>query len=152
MAVAGKMAMYVKINAGGDVLYDIVRNRPNDIASMLPDKVYSCELLEGEWGAVGSVICWNFSYDGKREIIKQQIEEVDEKTYKIVFNVLEARLVKNIYKSFKIIFNVEPKSDGKVAAVTFEFEKVNPKMPYPTAFLDYLWVVFKGVDEYNSTK
>ncbi|KAD1579685.1 hypothetical protein R6Q59_006665 [Mikania micrantha] len=152
MVVAGKMMMYVPINASGAVLHDIVTNRPNDIASMLPDKVHSCELVEGQWGQVGSVICWNFTYDGKREVIKQQIEEVNMENHKIVFNVLEARLVDNIYKSFKIIFHVEPKSDGKLAAVTFEFEKVNPRMPYPTAFMDYLCDVFKSVDECNTNK
>ncbi|KAJ0669394.1 putative Bet v I/Major latex protein [Helianthus annuus] len=90
--------------------------------------------------------------DGKKEIIKQEIEEVNEENHKIVFKVLEARLVENIYKSFKIIFHVEPKGDGKLAAVTFEFEKVNPRIPYPTAFMDYLCDVFKGVDDYNSSK
>ncbi|KAJ0435842.1 putative Bet v I/Major latex protein [Helianthus annuus] len=152
MALAGKMMMYLEINSPGEVLHDIVRNRPNDIASMLPDKVHSCDLVEGQWGAVGSVICWNFTYDGKKEIIKQEIEEVNEENHKIVFKVLEARLVENIYKSFKIIFHIEPKGDGKLAAVTFEFEKVNPRIPYPTAFMDYLCDVFKGVDDYNSSK
>ncbi|KAJ0828429.1 putative Bet v I/Major latex protein [Helianthus annuus] len=66
MALAGKMMMYLEINSPGEVLHDIVRNRPNDIASMLPDKVHSCDLVEGQWGAVGSVICWNFTY-GSRE-------------------------------------------------------------------------------------
>lgn len=62
MPLAGKMMMYVEINSSGDVLHDIVRFRPNDIASMLPDNVYSWELLDGQWGTVGSIICWNFSY------------------------------------------------------------------------------------------
>ncbi|KAI3818253.1 hypothetical protein L1987_12056 [Smallanthus sonchifolius] len=146
MALAGKMMMYVEINSGGDVLHDIIKNIPNDIASMLPDKIQSCDLVEGEWGTVGSVICWNFTYDGKREVIKQQIEEVTEENHKIVFKVL---VVDNIYKSFKIIFHVEPKGDGKLAAVTFEFEKVNPRIPYPTVFMDYLCDVFRGVDDYN---
>ncbi|XP_076947204.1 MLP-like protein 31 [Bidens hawaiensis] len=152
MALAGKMMMHVEINSGGDVLHDIVRNRPNDIASTLPDKVHSCVLVEGQWGAVGSVICWNFTYDGKKEVIKQEIEEVNEENHKIVFKVLEARLVDKIYKSFKIIFHVEPKSDGELGVVSFEFEKVNPMMPYPTAFMDYLCDVFRGIDHYNTNK
>lgn len=69
-----------------------------------------------------------------------------------MFKILEARLLNNIYKSFKITFHIEPKGDGNLAVVTFEFEKVNPKMPYPTAFMDYLCDVFKSVDEYTSSK
>lgn len=67
-----------------------------------------------------------------------------------MFKVLEAKLVDKIYKSFKIIFHVEPKGDGKLAAVTFEFEKTNANMPYPTAFMDYLCDIFKRVDDYAS--
>nr|GEW41996.1 kirola-like [Tanacetum cinerariifolium] len=145
------MMMHVEIDSSGDVLYDIVRYRPNDLATILPDKVQGCYLLDGQWGAVGSIICWNFTYDGKSEVIKQEIEEVNDSNHKIVFNVLEAKLVEGIYKSFKIIFYTEPDDNGKLAAVTFEFEKENSKMPYPTDFMDYLCDIFRGVDKYNSS-
>lgn len=41
--------------------------------------------------------------DGKSEVIKQEIEEVNDANLKIVFNVLEAKLVEGIYKSFSIL-------------------------------------------------
>lgn len=62
MALAGKMMTYLKIDSSGDVLHDIIRNKPNDIAMMLPDKVHSCDLVEGQLGSVGSVLCWNFTF------------------------------------------------------------------------------------------
>nr|GEU95823.1 kirola-like [Tanacetum cinerariifolium] len=62
MNLSGKMMMHVEIDSSGDVLYDIVRYRPNDLATILPDKVQGCYLLDGQWGAVGSIICWNFTY------------------------------------------------------------------------------------------
>lgn len=56
------LMMHVEIKSSGDVLYDIVRYRPNDLATILPDKVQGCYMLDGQWGAVGSIICWNFTY------------------------------------------------------------------------------------------
>nr|XP_043627108.1 MLP-like protein 43 [Erigeron canadensis] len=155
MAVSGKMMMYVNIKSRGDELHEIIRFRPNDLALMLPDKVHSCVLLDGEWGAVGSIISWNFTYDEKVEVFKQQIEEVDEANHKIVFKILEARLLEKIYKSFKITFHVEEQAEGrdrKLGAVTFEFEKENSKFPYPTAFMDFLCDVFSLLDDYNTNK
>lgn len=51
-----------------------------------------------------------------------------------------------MYKAFTIIFHVEPKHDKQVATWTFEFEKPNTSVPYPTSMMDLLRSVIKDID------
>ncbi|KAL5553453.1 hypothetical protein UlMin_040854 [Ulmus minor] len=36
--------------------------RPHLISNVSSEKVQGCELHEGEWGTVGSVIYWNYNH------------------------------------------------------------------------------------------
>lgn len=51
----------VEIKSDGDVFHEIFRHRPHSISEM-SDKIKGCDLHEGEWGTVGSVIFWNYSH------------------------------------------------------------------------------------------
>ncbi|KAJ9563790.1 hypothetical protein OSB04_008950 [Centaurea solstitialis] len=139
MGLTGKLIM---ISSGGDVFYDILKHKPEEIAFVSPDKVHSCD-IEGQRGVIGSVLCWNYTLDGKRQTTKEIIEEVDEKKHKIVKKVIEGDLLGDLYKSFKIIFHVQPKGDRQLAVWTLEFEKLNASVPYPTTFMDLLLNVTK---------
>ncbi|KAJ9554236.1 hypothetical protein OSB04_018281 [Centaurea solstitialis] len=45
--------------------------------------------------------------------------------------------------------HVEPKQDGKqLGTWTFEFEKPNVSVPYPTVFMDYLCDIIKDMDNH----
>ncbi|KAJ0669396.1 putative Bet v I/Major latex protein [Helianthus annuus] len=54
-----------------------------------------------------------------------------------------------LYKSFTIIFHVEPKGDGQEFTWTFEFEKPDTSVPYPTSMMDYLCNLVKDLDAHN---
>ncbi|XP_024987815.1 MLP-like protein 28 [Cynara cardunculus var. scolymus] len=131
MAVTGKLIMYVDINSRGDLFHDMLRHKPHDLASISPDKAHGCD-VDGEAGAVGSVLCWNYTHD------------IDEKKHKIVFNAIGGDLLGDLYKSFKLVFHVEPKDNGELAIWTFEFEKLNISVPYPTTFMDYKYNYMLG--------
>ncbi|KAK9051069.1 hypothetical protein SSX86_027695 [Deinandra increscens subsp. villosa] len=146
----GKLIGYVEISKTGDVFHDIFRYKPHEIVAVVPDKVHDCELHEGERGVVGSVICWHYTQDGKKKIAKEIIESVNEENHMIVFKVIGGELVDELYKSFRIIWHVEPKGEGQVATWTFEFEKPDTSVPYPTSLLDYLCDLVKALDAHNN--
>ncbi|XP_076940696.1 MLP-like protein 43 isoform X2 [Bidens hawaiensis] len=123
MALSGKLIAYVEISKGGDVFHDFIRHKPHELVAISPDKVHDCELHEGERGAVGSVFTWHYAHDGKKKFAKEIIESVNEENHTVVFKVIGGELVDELYKSFKVIFHVEPKGEGQVAVLTFEFEK-----------------------------
>ncbi|XP_024987465.1 kirola-like [Cynara cardunculus var. scolymus] len=149
MALIGKLIMHQDISSRGDLFHDLIRHRPNDIATISPDKLHGCDILEGERGAVGSIICWDYTQDGEKKCTKQIIEEVDETNHMIALKVIEGDLLGDLYKSFKVIFHVEPKGDGELAIWTLEFEKLNTCVPYPTSFMDYLLHLAIDMDAHN---
>ncbi|KAF5777282.1 putative Bet v I/Major latex protein [Helianthus annuus] len=152
MALIGTIIGKVEINSGAKVLHDLYRHTPDDISSICPDKIHSCDLLSGTRGAVGSTIIWHFTQDGKRQSLKEIIEEVNETNHKIVFKVLEGELVDEKYKAFTIIFHCEQK-DGKQWAVwTIEFERLDTSIPYPTSFMEYLCDYLKEIDDHKTCK
>ncbi|KAM0016723.1 putative Bet v I/Major latex protein [Helianthus debilis subsp. tardiflorus] len=132
MALSGKLIGYVEISKTGDVFHDLFRHSPHKMVAATPDKVHDCELHEGERGAVGSVI-----------------ESVNEENHRIVFKVIGGELGE-LYKSFTIIFHVEPKGDGQEFTWTFEFEKPDTSVPYPTSLMDYLCNLVKDLDAHNT--
>ncbi|XP_024988949.1 kirola-like [Cynara cardunculus var. scolymus] len=152
MALIGKLMMQIEISSHGDIFHDLLRHRPNDLASITPAKVHGCDILDGQLGAVGSVISWNYTHDGKKNTLKEIIEEVDETNHKIVMKVIEGDLVEDLYKSFTNIFHVEPHADGRqLATWTFEFEKLNASVPYPTVFMDYIMELIMEIDAHHTS-
>ncbi|KAM0047614.1 putative Bet v I/Major latex protein [Helianthus debilis subsp. tardiflorus] len=152
MALSGKLIGNVEISKSGDVFHDILRYKPHEVVAASPDKVHDCELHDGERGVTGSVISWHFTHEGKKKFSKQIIESVNEENHMIVFKVIGGELVDELYKSFVITWHVEPKGDGQVATWTFEFEKPDTSVPYPTSMMDYLCNLVKELDAHNNAK
>ncbi|KVH97652.1 Bet v I domain-containing protein [Cynara cardunculus var. scolymus] len=123
MVLIGKLIMYVGINSHGDVFHEMYTTwlRFPQITFRVVRLMVNQELL----GPSSSSTIPELSG-------KSVLEEVDEKNHKVVYNVIEGDLVEELYKSFKIIFHVEPKDDGQLAIWTLEFEKMNASIPYPT--------------------
>ncbi|MFS7954554.1 putative Bet v I/Major latex protein [Helianthus anomalus] len=151
MALSGKLIGYVEISKSGDIFHDLLRHKPHEMTAIAPTKLHDCKLHEGERGAVGSVISWHFTHEGKKKISKQIIESVNEENHTIVFKVIGGELVDELYTSFKHIFHVEPKGDRQVATWTLEFERPNTSVPYPTSVMDYICNIVKDIDAHNHT-
>ncbi|KAL8268932.1 hypothetical protein R6Q59_002730 [Mikania micrantha] len=152
MALSGKLIAYVDISKTGDVFHDLFRHNPHEMVAIAPEKVHDCELHEGERGVVGSVISWHYTEGAKKKISKQIIESVNEENHTIVFKLIGGELVDEQYKSFRITLHVEPKGDGQVAVWTFEFEKPDTSVPYPTSLMDFLCNLIKDLDAHNKAK
>ncbi|KAL4586709.1 hypothetical protein LXL04_011351 [Taraxacum kok-saghyz] len=150
MALSGKIIGYVEIKKPGKVFHDLFRYNPHNIVSATPDRVHDCELYEGDRGAVGSNLCWHYTHDGKKRTCKQIIESVNEENHMTVYKCIEGDLMEE-YKSFTIILHVEKKGDKELATWTFEFERPDLSVPYPTSLMDYLCTLVKDLDAHSST-
>ncbi|XP_076912418.1 MLP-like protein 43 [Bidens hawaiensis] len=152
MALSGKITGYVEISKSGDIFHDLFRHKPHEMAAIVPDKIHDCELHEGERGAVGSVVSWHYTHEGIKKTSKQIIELVNEENQMVVFKVIGGDIVDELYKSFRTILQIEPKGDGKVASWTFEFERPDTSVPYPTSLMDYVCNLVKDLDAHNNAK
>ncbi|MCD7446133.1 hypothetical protein HAX54_041518 [Datura stramonium] len=60
MSLEGKLVSEIKIKCDGNVFHEIYMERPYHISSMSPNRIRNVDILEGEWGSVGSVVAWDF--------------------------------------------------------------------------------------------
>ncbi|XP_022855466.1 MLP-like protein 28 [Olea europaea var. sylvestris] len=58
----GKLVSQIAIKSDGDVFHEIFRERPHHISGMSPANIQKCDLHDGQWGTVGSVIYWNYTH------------------------------------------------------------------------------------------
>ncbi|KAL2500013.1 MLP-like protein [Abeliophyllum distichum] len=79
MGLKGKLTAQIEMRAGGDVFHELFRFTPHQIPKMSPTTIQGCDLHQGEWGTVGSVIIWNYTHDGKPKVAKEVIEAIDGK-------------------------------------------------------------------------
>ena len=58
--LTGKLETDVEVKASADKFHDMFCNRPHHVHHTCSDKVQGCDLHEGEWGTVGSIVCWSY--------------------------------------------------------------------------------------------
>ncbi|GKA56672.1 Bet v I domain-containing protein [Tanacetum coccineum] len=151
MALTERLVKKTSITCRGNLLHDIYKHKPYNVAAIAPDKVQGCDLISGEWGAPGSVISWRFFHDGKVHTAKEIIEEVDDENHKIVFKVIEGEILQ-AYKTFIITFHIEEMGDKQLIIWTIDFEKVNEGIPDPTIYLDLLGACIEDMDAHMLTQ
>ncbi|KAK9928302.1 hypothetical protein M0R45_025445 [Rubus argutus] len=77
----------VEINVTPVKFHEYFTRRPHHISNVSPGKIQGCDLHEGDWGTVGSIIYWNYFHDGKAKVAKQLIEAIDDETNSITLKV-----------------------------------------------------------------
>jgi len=148
MDLSGKMVREVEIKSDGDVFHEVFRYRPHHVAKMSPGNIQSCDLHEGDWGTVGSVIFWNYTHDGKEKTAKEVIEAIDEEKKLVRFKVVEGDLMQ-LYKTFVITVHVDQKGENSLVTWTFEYEKLNGDVEDPTTLMDFLIVTTKDIETHH---
>ncbi|KAD2393583.1 hypothetical protein R6Q59_012123 [Mikania micrantha] len=142
MGLSGKKTFQVDIKCNGDVFF---RYRLADLLIIAPEFMKSCELQEGEWGAVGSIVNTNYALDGRKQFVKHSIEAVDEEDKLITFKVHEGDLL-TIYKSFKVHLHVNGTDDKITVTWTFVYDKTNDNIPDPDSLAEAAQNVTKYVE------
>ncbi|KAL5553450.1 hypothetical protein UlMin_040851 [Ulmus minor] len=145
----GKLETDVEIKASATKFHDIFMKRPHHISNASSHRIQGCELHEGEWGTVGSVIYWNYHHDGKPSVAKEVVEAVDEEKNLITFKVIEGDLMDH-YNSFKLTIQATPKSEGEGCVVHWilEYEKKHGEIVDPHTLLEFVAEVSKDLEEH----
>ena len=61
MGLFGKVEADVEITASASKFHEIFHQKPHHISNFSTD-IHVVDLLEGEWGKVGSIIVWRYSH------------------------------------------------------------------------------------------
>ncbi|KAK8526240.1 hypothetical protein V6N13_017292 [Hibiscus sabdariffa] len=143
----GKLEVDVEIKASPEQFHDMFTNKPHHVHHTCKDKIQGCDLLEGEWGKVGTIIHWNYVHDGKAKKAKEVIEAVDPDKNMITFRVIEGDLMEE-YKTFLLTIQVSPKSEGTGSVVhwTLEYEKLHDGIDHPETMLQFVKDVSEDID------
>ncbi|GMN44075.1 hypothetical protein TIFTF001_013274 [Ficus carica] len=124
--LCGKLETDVEIKASAEKFHSIFRHKPHHISNVASHKIQGVDLHEGEWGTVGSIVCWNYFHDGKPRVARDRVEAIDEEKNLITFRVLEGDLREH-FKSFVITIQANPKVGGEGCTVHWilEYEKLH---------------------------
>ncbi|KAK7844880.1 MLP-like protein 43 [Quercus suber] len=145
MSLIEKIEAEVEIKASAKRFHETNSKRIAEVPKLSPNFVQSVDLLEGEWGKEGSVMCWYFVFDGKAVMSKEVIETIDDKNYLATYKVIGG-ILKEMYKSFKFTIQVIPKGEESMVHWTLEYEKLNADDPDASSMLQYLLRQSKEVD------
>ncbi|KAK8529194.1 hypothetical protein V6N13_102126 [Hibiscus sabdariffa] len=125
----------------------MIANKPHHLNRTCDDKIQGCDLHEGEWGEVGTIINWSYVLDGNAKQAKEVIEAVDPNKKLIIFRVIEGDLMEE-YKSFLLSIQVSSKSEvsGSVVHLTLEYKKLHQGIDHPQTMLQFMKDVSNGID------
>ncbi|XP_062145685.1 MLP-like protein 328 [Alnus glutinosa] len=126
------------------VLKSVLGSENHQLPNASPDKVHGVEVHEGDWKTTGSVKLWKYTVEGEVEVMKEKVE-VDEEKKLVILTALDGHCL-NLYKSYKIIFQVTPKSEGGSVKITLDYEKLNGNIPPPNKYLDLIVNLIKDLD------
>ncbi|KAL7132306.1 hypothetical protein ABFS83_12G064400 [Erythranthe nasuta] len=148
MELSGKLVSQIEIKSDGDVFHEILRERPHHISDMSPDHVQNCDLHEGQWGTVGSVIYWNYTHDGEERVAKNIIHAIDEEKKSVTFEIVEGDMMK-LYKTFKLSVHVDTTGEDNLVTWTSEYEKLNEDIPDPHTLMELCLNVTKDIESHH---
>ncbi|KAG6391614.1 hypothetical protein SASPL_149370 [Salvia splendens] len=146
--LSGKLVDKINIKSDGDVFHELFREKPHQISGICPDKIQTCDLHDGEWGKVGSVIVWNYFHDGKKRVAKEIIEAIDEENKSVTFKVIEGDLMEH-YKEIKLTVHVDTKGEDNLVTWTIEYEKVKDDTADPHTLMEFCLHVTKDIETHH---
>ncbi|KFK41516.1 hypothetical protein AALP_AA2G139700 [Arabis alpina] len=146
-SLVGILETEVEIKASAGKFHHMFTGRPHHVSNATPDNIQGCDLHEGEWGKVGSIIFWNYVHDGEAKSAKEIIEAVEPEKNLIKLRVLEGDLLKE-YTSFVVTIQATPTHGGSGSIVHwhFEYEKINEEVAHPETLLELAVQISKEID------
>ncbi|XVF85393.1 hypothetical protein PTKIN_Ptkin17bG0114400 [Pterospermum kingtungense] len=147
-ALTGKLETDVEIKASPQQFHDMFSNKPHHIHHTCNDKIQGCDLHEGDWGTVGSVIFWNYVHDGEAKVAKEVVEAIDPEKNAVTLRVIEGDLMKE-YKSFAAHIQASPNPKGEGSSIvhwTLEYERLHDAIAHPETLLQLCVDISKDID------
>ncbi|XP_021837997.2 MLP-like protein 43 [Spinacia oleracea] len=148
MGVIGKLEVDVEIKSQGDLFHELFGQKPHHVANITPDKIHTCDVHEGHFGKPGSIICWDYTIDGKKCVAKEIVEEIDEEKQYVKFKVIEGHLLEE-FKGFSVSIHVIPSGETTIVKWTIEFERFAVDGPYPTKIMDFCIGITKDIEAHH---
>ncbi|XP_015887035.2 MLP-like protein 31 [Ziziphus jujuba] len=130
MSLVQKQETDIEVKASANKMFDIWKDKPYQIPDAVPDKLQSCELQEGEWGKVGSVLSWTHIKDGKARVAIERVEAIDEENKSITLRKIGGEFMEH-FKSFNVTMQFIPKGEGSVVKWISDYEKLHDGIPDP---------------------
>ncbi|CAL8995146.1 unnamed protein product [Prunus brigantina] len=135
----------VEIKSNADRLYKVFSNQHHAFPNASSDHVHDVVVHEGDWETSGSIKLWTYTADGNVEIFKEKME-IDEANKWVSFTALEGHVLEQ-YRSYKISFQVTPKSEGGgLVKITIHYGKLNDNDPPPHKYLRFAINVVHDMD------
>ncbi|MBA0846336.1 hypothetical protein Goshw_000672 [Gossypium schwendimanii] len=147
MAQLKKMDCQIVIKTPAEKFYNTFRTKSHLIPKMSNGLMIDGKLLQGDWNTVSCVRLWSYVSEGKSEMVKEILENVDDENRTMVFKMVEGQIL-NYYKSWRSIFNITPMGEGSLVKWTMEFEKQNENIPDPDKYISYMMCLTKNIDAY----
>ncbi|KAK4479147.1 hypothetical protein RD792_014658 [Penstemon davidsonii] len=151
MGLTGKLVAAIEFRAGGDVFHELFTHKPHHVSTTTPEKIQSCDLHEGEFGKVGSVLFWRYTHEGKEKTAKQLIQAIDEEKKSIEFKMLEGDLMK-LYKDFLITLHIDTKDGIDLVTWTLEYETLHDDVEHPISLLSFFIDMTKDIENHHLQK
>ncbi|PRQ40956.1 putative START-like domain-containing protein [Rosa chinensis] len=117
MALTGKIETDVEIKASAAKFHEMFTHKPHHISNVSSNNIQGCDLHEGDWGTVGTIIYWNYFHD-----------------------------LMEHYKSFLITIQATPKGEGCSVHWTMEYEKHHGDITDPHTLLQFAVEVSNDID------
>ncbi|CAI9096012.1 OLC1v1032072C1 [Oldenlandia corymbosa var. corymbosa] len=144
----GKLVSQIEIKSSADVFHELFRKEPHQLSTISPDSVHNCELHDGDWGTVGSVISFDYTHDGKKCVAKEIIDAIDEEKKLVTFKIIEGDLLE-LYKSISVTVHVETHGETNLVTWSIDFEKLHEGIPDPHTLMDLCFKITKDIEAHH---
>ncbi|KAL1218296.1 MLP-like protein 31 [Cardamine amara subsp. amara] len=148
ISLVGELEADVEIKASAKKFHQMLAGRPQDISKATPDNIQGCDLREGEFGKVGSILICNYVVDGQAKVAKERLEAVDQEKNLSAFRIIEGDLMKE-FKSFLVTIQAtqNQRGPGSVVKCHLKYERNDEKVAHPEKLLAVLVKSYKDMGE-----
>ncbi|OMO99738.1 hypothetical protein COLO4_13113 [Corchorus olitorius] len=146
--LTGKLEGELEVSASAEKFYEVVCNKPTLLSTVVcPDLIPACDLLDGQWGILGSITQWTYVLGGEAKVAKMILESADSTNNSVTYRVLEGDLMLQ-FSLFSAKFTITPKEVGSLVSLTLDYIKLGLGVDPPQAMLELAIQVFKLLDAY----
>ncbi|CAI9096004.1 OLC1v1032064C1 [Oldenlandia corymbosa var. corymbosa] len=147
-SLRGKLVSQIEIKSSADVFHELFRHKTHQLSKTSPHSIHNCDLHDGDWGTVGSIISFDYTHDGKKCVSKDRVEAIDEEKKLVKFKVIEGDPLE-LYKNISITVHVDTHGESNLVAWTIEYEKLHEGIPDPNTLMDLCLQLTKDVESHH---
>ncbi|XP_030475374.1 MLP-like protein 328 [Syzygium oleosum] len=145
----GKVEAEVELKSPADKFFKIWRSETHKLPTAASKNIQGVKVHEGDWDQHGAIKIWNYTVEGKSEVLKEKVE-FDDDNMSFTLHGIEGDVFDQ-WKVFKALCKVVPKEQGSVAKLRMECEKYKVSDPNPDKYMAVFIEVTKDIDAHVSS-